>query len=73
MLAGLDRAEPDRLQLAQPRLPFGLVDRVLAGRGCAFGPLQRVVIGAAYDGDDERGSLCLSALDSTRPQLATAT
>src|SRR6476469_8031714 len=52
-LAGQDRAQPDRLQLAQPGLPFGLVDGALARRAATFGPLQRVVIGAAFDADDE--------------------
>ena len=72
-LAGLDRADADRLQLTQPRLPFGLVDRVLAGRRRAFGPLQRVVIAAAFDGDDERGFAVLVGAGLSRPQLATAT
>jgi hypothetical protein len=43
------------MQLAQPGHPFGLIDRGLAGRRRAYRLLQRVVISAAFDRDNERG------------------
>jgi hypothetical protein len=49
-----DRAQPDRLQQAQPFRPFGIVDGRPVDRRRALGPLERVVIRASLHDRDQR-------------------
>src|SRR3954463_3615574 len=53
--AGQNRAELDRAECAQTRLPAVVVHRRLVAFGAALGPLDRVVVGRSLQRDQERG------------------
>src|SRR6185436_18566491 len=57
--AGHDRAEHDRIKFAQPVPPLRVIDRGFVRARRARRPLDRVDIGAAPDGYDQRGLAAL--------------